>query len=123
MIRELIVCVGSGSYGSGQLDVRGGGAGHRRPASAVARGSGSPDFTDSGAPVAYKARVCVTEGVRDMCNPPRALAGLGEARGRGCDGSGGSARRSSPAMRNRGRGATHRRRSSGGIPALHGSGS
>jgi hypothetical protein len=32
-----------------------------------------------------------------MCNPPRALAGLGEARGRGCDGGGGSARRGSPA--------------------------
>jgi hypothetical protein len=63
----------------------------------VARGSGSPDFTDSSTPVANKARVCVTESQRDMCNPPRALAGLGEARGRGCDGSGGSAWWSSPA--------------------------
>jgi hypothetical protein len=32
-----------------------------------------------------------------MCNTPRVLAGLGEARGRGCDGNGGSARWSSPA--------------------------
>jgi hypothetical protein len=91
------VGVGSGSDGSRGLGARGGGTGHRRPASAVARGSGSPDFTDSGAPVANKARVCVREGQHDMCNPPRVLAGLGEARGRGCDGNGGSARWSSPA--------------------------
>jgi hypothetical protein len=77
MARDLIVGVGSGSYGSRGLGARGGGAGHRRPASAAARGSGLPDFTDSGAPVANKARVCVREGQRDMCNPPRALAGLG----------------------------------------------
>jgi hypothetical protein len=91
------VGVGSGSDGSWGLGARGGSAGHRSPASAAAHGSGSLDFNDSDAPVANKARVCVREGQRDMCNPPRALAGLSKARGRGCDGSGGSARRSSPA--------------------------
>jgi hypothetical protein len=91
------VGVGSGSDGSWGLGVRGGGASHQRPASSVARGSGSPDFTNSGAPVAKKARVCIWEGQRDMCNPPRALVGLGEAQRSGCDGSGGSARWSSPA--------------------------
>jgi hypothetical protein len=58
---------------------------------------GLADFTDSGAPVANKARACVRKGQRNMCNPPRALVGLGEARRRSCDGRGGSARRSSPA--------------------------
>jgi hypothetical protein len=88
--------VGLGSDGSWGLGARGGGAGHRSLASAAARSSGSPDFTDSGAPMANKARVCVREGQHDMCNPPRALAGLGKARGRGCNDSGGSAWRSSP---------------------------
>jgi hypothetical protein len=85
---DLIVGVGSGSDGSRGLGARGGGAGHRRRVSAVARGSGSPDFTNSGTPVAKSSGAWIWDKLRDMRNPPRALAGLGEARGCGCDGGG-----------------------------------
>jgi hypothetical protein len=88
---------GSGSDGQHLMQARGGGARLLERFPAAARGSGSPDFTDSSAPVANKARVCVREGQRDVCNPPRALAGLGEARGHGCDHGGGSAWWSPPA--------------------------
>jgi hypothetical protein len=91
------VGVGSGSDGSRGLGTRGGGAGHRRRVPAAARGSGSPDFANSGALVAKSSGAWVWDKLRDMRNPPRALAGLGEARECGCDGGGGSARRSSPA--------------------------
>jgi hypothetical protein len=51
-VRDLILTAGSRSDGSGRLGARGGGAGHRSLVSAVARGSGSPDFAKSDAPVA-----------------------------------------------------------------------
>jgi hypothetical protein len=89
-VRDLILTAGSGSDGSGRLGARGGGAGHQRLVSAVARGSGSPDFANSGAPVAKSSGAWVWDRLRDMRNPPRVLAGLGKARGRGCDGGGSS---------------------------------
>jgi hypothetical protein len=64
---------------------------------AAARVSGSPDLASSGSPVAKSSGAWVWDKLRYMRNPPRALAGLGEARGRGCDGGRGSTRRSSPA--------------------------
>jgi hypothetical protein len=67
----------------------------------VARGSGSPDFANFGAPVAKSSGAWVWDKLRDMRNPPRALAGLGEARGHGCDGGGGSARRARRRARER----------------------
>jgi hypothetical protein len=68
------------------------GGGHRRLVSAAARGSGSPDFANSDAPVAKSSRAWGWDGLRDMHNPPRALAGLGRALGCGCDDGGSSAR-------------------------------
>jgi hypothetical protein len=81
----------SGRAMAAWLGMRVGGAGHRRLVSAVARGSGSLDFAKSDAPVAKSSRAWVWDGLRDMYNPPRALAGLGRALGCGCDDSGGSA--------------------------------
>jgi hypothetical protein len=97
VIRDLIVGVGSGSYGSGQLGARGGGAATPATKSHGGAARGSPDFTVNGAPGVNKARVCVREGQCDMGNPPRALTGLGKARGRGYDGGGRSARLCMPA--------------------------
>jgi hypothetical protein len=79
------------------LGARGGGAGHRRRLPAAAHGSSSPDFANSGAPVAKSSGVWVCHDQRDTRDPPRGLAGLGEARGCDCDGGGGSQQRSSPA--------------------------
>jgi hypothetical protein len=91
-VRNLILTAGSGSDGSGRLGARGGGAGHRRLVSTAARGSGSPDFAKPDAPVAKSSGAWVWDGLRDMHNPLRALAGLGRALGYGCDDGGGSAR-------------------------------
>jgi hypothetical protein len=68
------------------------GGGHRRLVSAAARGSGSPDFTNSDALVAKSSRAWGWDGLRDMHNPPRAFAGLGRALCCGCGDGGGSAR-------------------------------
>jgi hypothetical protein len=96
-VRDLILTAGSGSDGSGRLGARGGGAGQRRPVSASARGSGSPDFTVNGAPGVKLSGAWVCHDQRDTRNPPGALAGLGGARGCAHSGEGGSARRRSPA--------------------------
>jgi hypothetical protein len=79
-VHDLILTAGSRSDGSGRLGAWGGGAGHWRLVSAVVRGSGSPDFADSGAPVAKSSGAWVWDRLRDMRNPPRVLAGLGKAR-------------------------------------------
>jgi hypothetical protein len=76
----------------GPIGAWGGGAGHRRLVSTAARGSGSPDFANSNAQMAKSSGAWVWDGIRDMHNPPRALAGLGRALGCGCDDGGGSAR-------------------------------
>jgi hypothetical protein len=81
----------SGSDGRHLTRVRDGGVGHLRRVPVVARGSGSPDFTNSGAPVAKSSGAWVYRDQRDTHDPPGGLAGLGEARGRDCDGGGGSA--------------------------------
>jgi hypothetical protein len=47
----------------------------------VARPWNSPDFIGFDAPGVNKAQVCIREDQCDMCNPPRALAGLGEVLG------------------------------------------
>jgi hypothetical protein len=90
------VGVDSGSDGSQGLGTWGGGAGHRRRVPAVARGSGSPDFANSGAPVVKSSGAWVYRDQRGTRDPPGPLAGLGGARGRGCDGGGGSVRQHSP---------------------------
>jgi hypothetical protein len=89
--------VGSGSYGSGQLGARGGGAATPATKSRGGAAWGSSDFTVNSAMRVNKARVCVREGQRDMGNPLRAPAGLGVARGCGYDGGGRSMQRRSPA--------------------------
>jgi hypothetical protein len=58
---------------------------------------GSPDFTVNGVPGVKLGRAWVWHDQRIMRDLPEAKAGLGEARGRNCDGGGGSARWSSPA--------------------------
>jgi hypothetical protein len=88
---DLILTTGSGSDSSGRLGAQGGGAGHRRLVSAAARGSVSPNFAKSDAPVAKSNGAWVWDGLRDMHNPPRSLAELGRALGCGCDDHGGSA--------------------------------
>jgi hypothetical protein len=84
------VGVGSGSDGSRGLGARGGGAGHRRRVPVAARGSGSPDFANSGAPVVKTSGASVYHDQHDTHDPPGSLAGLRNARGHGCDGRGGS---------------------------------
>jgi hypothetical protein len=89
--------VGSRSDGSQGLGVRGGGAGHRRQVPAAARGSGSPDLSNSGAPVVKSSGAWVYRDQRYTRDPPGPLAGLGGAQGCGCDGGGRPVRRRLPA--------------------------
>jgi hypothetical protein len=96
-VRDLILTAGSGSDGSGRLGARGGGAGHRRLVSVAVRGSGSPNFAKSDAPVAKSSGSWVWDGLRDLHNPPRALAGLGVLEACTRSGRGGSVQWRSPA--------------------------
>jgi hypothetical protein len=60
---------------------------------AAVRGSGSPELLKSDAPRVKTTRAQVWDGLRDMGNPPRVTAGLGEVSGGAHDDGGGSARR------------------------------
>jgi hypothetical protein len=59
----------------------------------VAHGSGSSELLKSDAPRVKTTRARVWDGLRDMGNPPRVTAGLGEVSGGVHDNGGGSARR------------------------------
>ena len=94
---DLIVTIGLRSGGSDQVYAWGGGAGRRNRRSAAARGSGSPEFTNLGAPGINLIRVSVREHRRETCKPPeRFVRGYGVL-GESCSCRGGSARQSSPA--------------------------
>jgi hypothetical protein len=86
-----------GSGGSGWIGLQpaAGVAGDDAPAAASARGS--LELFENDASGIKSTQAWVWNGLRDMRNAPRALVGLGEVRGHGCDGGGGFARRSSPA--------------------------
>jgi hypothetical protein len=58
---------------------------------------GSPESTVHDAPGVKLGRAWVWRDQRDTRDPPGTLAGLGGARGCGCDGGGGSGRWHSPA--------------------------
>jgi hypothetical protein len=75
------------------------GGGGNTPATLFRGGTarGSPDFTVNGVLGVKLGKAWVWRDQRVMRDLPEAKAGLGEARGRDCDGGGGSARRSSPA--------------------------
>jgi hypothetical protein len=60
---------------------------------AAARGSGSLELLKADALRVKTTRARVWDGLRDMGNPPRATAGLGEVSGGAHDDGGGSARR------------------------------
>ena len=80
------------------------GGGARSPGlfPAAARGGGSPEFTENSVPGVKLARVWVWEVQHGMGNPPGPRAGHDEALGSAGKGSGGSARRGSPAQAVRG---------------------
>jgi hypothetical protein len=83
-----------GSGGSGWIVLRPAAGVARDDAPAVASAQGSPELIENDAPGIKSTRAWVWNGLRDMRNPPRALVGLGEVRGHGCNGGSGSARRS-----------------------------
>jgi hypothetical protein len=94
---DLIPRVDLGLGGQGQLGARGGGAGHRRRVPAAVRSSGSPDFANSGAPVAKSTGLWVWRDQRVMRDLPGAKAGLEGALGCARGGGGGSTRWRTPA--------------------------
>jgi hypothetical protein len=91
-VRDLILIAGSGSDGSGQLGAQGGGAVTPATKSRGGAARGSPDFTVNGAPGVKSNGAWVCRDQRDTRDPPRALAGLGGARGCARGGRGGSVR-------------------------------
>jgi hypothetical protein len=100
---NLVRTVRSARRGSGRSDLdrtgpiwlgsRGRRGGRRNLTPAAARGLGSPVLLKSDAPRVKTARARVWDGQRDMGNPPRVTAGLGEVSGGAHDDGGGSARR------------------------------
>jgi hypothetical protein len=100
---NLVRTVRSARRGSGRSDLdrtgpiwlgsRGRWGGRRNSTPAAARGSGSLELLKSDAPRVKTTRARVWDGLRDMGNPPRVTAGLGEVSGGAHDDGGGLARR------------------------------
>jgi hypothetical protein len=80
----------------GRLDLIGRTRRRRWSPELVSRGGVSPELIEIDAPGVKSSRAWVCRDQRDTRDPPGALAGLGGARGRGCDGGGGSVRQRSP---------------------------
>ena len=92
---DLIVTAGLRSGGSDQVCAWGGGAGRRNRRSAVARGSGSPEFMNLGAPRVKSTRAWVWDAHHAMRDRPRATARVGGAQAGGFNCGGGSERQGS----------------------------
>jgi hypothetical protein len=100
---NLVRTVRSARRGSGRSDLdrtgpiwlgsRGRRGGRRNLTPVAARGLGLPELLKSDAPRVKTTRARVWDGLRDMGNPPRVTAGLGEVSGGAHDDGGGSARR------------------------------
>jgi len=94
---DLILCVGFRYNGRDLTQATVAAERAEAPCSAVARGSGSPEFTVNGAPGVKLTRAWVWDDQRATTNSPRHWTRLGDALGCVCTGDGGFVQQSSPA--------------------------